>query len=248
MVIWLFAGGGQSEIGTSQGRVGGLVNFFRKWYGNCRFVRKTPVRRPPAPKANRARSAHGRTGSSLVKEVRERLVLSLRYDEPCDIILVLDDLDCRDAAPSRQRLLKAVEAALGERQIERFVGFAAPELEAWLIADWDHSFGEHPDFRGQRQQGMRHWLSTVGNVPFDNPETFGNYDAERDACSEKLSDTIIESTVQGTHNTGRSPYSKSMHTPAMLLSINPELVAQRCRPMFQELHEFLVSRCTFNRG
>ncbi|MFH1114007.1 MAG: hypothetical protein V1792_08805 [Pseudomonadota bacterium] len=243
MVIWLFAGGGQAEIGTSVGRVGGLVNFFRKWYPDCRFERKTPVRRPPAPKANKKLPAHGKTGTSLAREIRERLTLALQYEKPCDVILVLDDLDCRDPNRSRESLLLAVDSVLGDKTIERFVGFAAPELEAWLVADWDHSFGAHPDFRGTRERGMRHWLSTVANVPFDNPESFGDYDAKRDACSVKLSTMIIESTVQGTHNEGRCQYSKSVHTPVLLLSIDPDVVAERCRPMFQELHRFLAERC-----
>lgn len=242
MVVWLFAGGGQAEIGTEVGRVGGLVNFFRKSYPDCQFERKTPVRRLPAPKAGRELPAHGKTGTSLAQEVKERLKLSLQHDKPCDIILVVDDLDCRDPRTSGDRLLQAVDSVLDGHQIERFVGFAAPELEVWLIADWDHSFGKHGDFRGARQAGMRHWLSTRGRVPFHDPETFGEYDSERDTCAEKLSDIIIESTVQGGYNSGLDPYSKSTHTPVMLLSIDPSLVAKKC-PLFRDLHEFLVRRC-----
>lgn len=218
------------------------MNFFRKRYRGCQFERKTPIRRPPGPKPTKALPAHGKTGTSLVQELKERLKLSMRFEKPCDIILVLDDLDCREPKRCRERLLRAVESVCGTDRIPRFVGFAAPELEAWLIADWDHSFGEHPDFRGARQQGMRHWLSTEGEVPFHAPETFGHYDSERDTCEEKLSTVIIESTVQGNHNMGRDPYSKSVHTPVMLLSIEPALVAARC-PMFQELHAFLAGRC-----
>lgn len=242
MVIWLFAGGGQAEIGTSAGRVGGLVNFFTKHYPNCQFKRKTPVRRTLAPKANKKPHAHGKTGESLAQEIRERLELSLRYESPCDVILVIDDLDCRDLDQCRERLLRAVDSVSEAEQIDRYVGFAAPELEAWLIADWDHSFGEHPDYRGERQAGMRHWLRNDGEVPFRDPETFGDYDPERDSCSRKLSNLIIESTVQGSHNEGRDRYSKSTHTPGMLLSIDPARVASRC-PIFRELHEFLSAPC-----
>jgi hypothetical protein len=157
----------------------------------------------------------------------------------------LDDLDCRDLNRSRQLLLDAVVFVLqkqGSAQIRRFVGFAAPELEAWLIADWNHSFGTHPLFRGTRQQGMFHWLRTTGGVCFDDPESFGDYDPAEDSCKVKLSDMIIESSIQSEHNSGRDPYSKSTDTPVMLLSIDPARVSGKC-PVFRELHTFLSRIC-----
>jgi len=69
-----------------------------------------------------------------------------------------------------------------------------PEIEAWIIADWNNSIAKHPDFRG-RHERMRWWLSTQRKVSFENPESFSEYDSKRDCCREKLSDDLIESSV-----------------------------------------------------
>jgi len=65
----------------------------------------------------------------------------------CDLILVLDDLDCHGVG-ERERLfsqtLDEVEAA---QDIKRLIGFAAPELEAWIIANWDNTIAKVIDFR-----------------------------------------------------------------------------------------------------
>jgi hypothetical protein len=89
LVIWLFAGGGEAEIR-------GLVPFLRKHFNKCSFDRKTPVIRKPGPKPGIQPPGYGRTGKSLVTEIKERLEMALSKGERCDQILIIDDLDCRD--------------------------------------------------------------------------------------------------------------------------------------------------------
>ena len=235
MVVWLFAGGGETEVR-------GLVPFLKKHFPGCRFDRKTPVRRRPGPKPGVNPPGYGKTVRSLVREIQERLRTSLRYEEKCDIILVVDDLDCHDANQQRAMFLSAIDAIDGDiKEIKKFIGFAAPELEAWIIADWDNSIAKHPDFRDRRER-MRHWLSTQKNIPFRNPESFGVFDAERNTCDEKLSEAIIESTISTEQDRLRPRYSKAMHTPLLLLDINPREVMKKC-PLFRDLYLFLNRHC-----
>ena len=147
MVIWVFAGGGESEVR-------GLIPFLRKHFPGCTFERKTPVRQKPGSKPNREMS-YGKTGQSLIAQIKEQLPIALQAGtNQCDLILVFDDLDCRDPETQKVKFLEAISQISMCEHIPKFVGFAAPELEAWLIADWDNSIAKHSDFR-DRHEGMR---------------------------------------------------------------------------------------------
>ncbi|WP_017741607.1 hypothetical protein [Scytonema hofmannii] len=126
-------------------------------------------------------------------------------------------------------------------KITQFVGFAAPELESWIIADWNNSIARHSDFR-DRHQRMRWWLSTQRNIPFDCPESFSEYNPERDCCHEKLSEALIESSVLDEFEPSETRFSKGLHTPLLLLQIQPNEVQQRC-PLFRELYNYLNNFC-----
>jgi hypothetical protein len=129
----------------------------------------------------------------------------------------------------------------GCNEINIFIGFSAPELESWIIADWDNSIARHPDFR-KRHNGMRHWLSKEKKVPFDAPESFGVYDPERDCCIPKLSEIIIESTMITEEDQLHGRFSKATHTPVLLQAIVPDVVGKKC-PLFRELVNFLNNKC-----
>ncbi len=235
MVVWLFAGGGESEIR-------GLVPFLRKHLG-CLVERKTPVRRKPGPRPARGRAVqngYGYTGKSLEQQIARRLRAALMKKGHCDLILVLDDLDCRDAVRQEMRFKRAIDSVAGAKGISRCIGFAAPELEAWIIADWRNSVARDVDFR-RHHQGMRWWLSHEKGVSFDAPETFSVYDERRDACADKLSDAII----QAAQVRGNSRYSKALHTPRLLLTIDPQVVASKC-PLFRRWY-ICLSRLTQER-
>ena len=225
MVVWLFAGGGEAEVR-------GLIPFFEKNFA-CTFKRMMPARKKPG-----ARPGHGLTGKGLARPVKRQLKAALKRGEKCDLILILDDLDCRDANDQEKHLLRAVDDVPGATDIKRLVGFAAPELEAWLIADWDGTFAQDVDFR-KEHAGMRWWLSHEKKVPFDAPETFSSYDPDRDTCEEKLSDAIIESAREK----GTQRYSKATHTPRLLVKIDPKIVSDKC-PLFKKLHVYLSDFCS----
>jgi hypothetical protein len=234
VVVWVFSGGGEAEVR-------GLIPFLSKNFPGCIFERKTPVRTKPGPKPNKAAS-YGRTGQSLINQITEELPIALKYEpNKCGLILVFDDLDCRSAESQKEKILGAISKIQESANIEKFVGFAAPELESWIIADWNNSIGQHPDFRS-RHQRMRWWLSTQRNVPFDSPESFSEYDRERDCCQEKLSEALIESSILDEFDSASTRFSKGLHTPLLLLEIQPDEAKKRC-PLFRELHNFLTNFC-----
>lgn len=234
MVVWLFAGGGEAEVR-------GLVPFLRKHFAKCDFRRMTPVFRKPGPKPGINPPGYGWTGKSLAAEIKDRLRIALSKGGRCDQILVIDDLDCRDEKGQRKIIVDSINSAQSPEDLDVFIGFSAPELESWIIADWNNSVARHPDFR-HRHDRMRCWLSKEKEVPFDAPESFGNYVEARDCCDIKLSDVIIESTLICEEDQLHARFSKGMHTPALLLDIDPNVVKEKC-PLFRQLFYFLKEKC-----
>lgn len=234
MVIWLFAGGGASEIQ-------GLVPFLRNNFRRHSFERRLPITHKKGPKPNKPSFlAPGGTGKNLSKQIKHQLRNALKYAQ-CDCILVIDDLDCRDPHKRSEAFDDAINSVQGADNMARFIAFAAPEIEAWLIADWDNTFADHPDFRGFHQK-LRYVLSRTYCVPFDEPETFSEYDQDKDACREKLSDTIISATefVNAESLDGCTVYKKGTHTPDMLNQANARNVSEKCK-LFGEMYNFLTS-------
>lgn len=222
MVVWVFSGGGESEVS-------GLIPILKRICSDHMYERKSPIRRKPGPRASQE-PGYGRTGQSLGQQIEDLLFKSLKSDKSCDLILIIDDLDCHDPNVRRELFDSSIGKVDKAKDIEHFVGFASPEIESWIIADWDHSIATDPDFRGCHNQ-MRHWLSTQKAVPFDQPEMFGSFDEEKDSCRDKLSDAIIESSE---HCGAQSRYSKGIHTARFLRRISPEVVSGKC-PLFREL-------------
>jgi len=98
LVIWLLAGGGESELGEREGDIKGIVCFFEKHFPDFIFHRVTPVRNKRTPdrvKSNAAVDALGKTGEAFAKQIKAKLDDKIKYGSPlCDAILIVDDLDC----------------------------------------------------------------------------------------------------------------------------------------------------------
>jgi hypothetical protein len=253
LVIWLFAGGGEAELGNRKNN-DGIVNFFEKYFSNFKFERITPVRLKLSPQekkilANSDNSAEkeeikkrvsinslGKTGESLAKQITAKLEDAIEYKNPiCDVILILDDLDCACHTNRTQLFNDAINKANNGafKETKRIIAFAKPELEAWIIADWEDTIAEHLDFR-HNQLTMKDWL--IGNnISFDSPENFSSFDENKKSCKEKLSELLIESSQQPIKQfIGQARYSKASHTPLLLHSyLNPDIVSQKC-PLFRE--------------
>lgn len=226
MVVWVFAGGGESEVR-------GLIPFLQKNYTQHKFERKSPVRLKPGPKPN-VQPGYGFTGKGLVDQLVRILQVAFASDTGCDLLLIIDDLDCHNPQQRRARLNAAINEVISPRIIKRLIGFAAPEIEAWLIADWEQSIAQDPDFRGCAE-AMRRWMSVEKNVPFSTPEAFSTYDQNKNACAEKLSEILISATER---YCTRSAYSKAIHTPRLLEKLSAEQISRKCS-LFRELHHQL---------
>jgi hypothetical protein len=223
MVIWVFAGGGEAELR-------GLSTFLRANFTHHHFEMKTPIRQKPGPRPDHYH-ALGYTGSALRQQIRFALEQALRGGI-CDCIFVLDDLDCRDLEQSTQAFNTTILQITGAQTVERVIAFAAPEIEAWLIADWDHSFRAYPELRRFEVQ-IRRALADVyrassNNGDISRPENFSVLDARGDSCERKLSEQIIEVVRM---ITGIS-YSKDEHSGSMLQKVRAEVVQQSC-PIFR---------------
>ncbi len=200
------------------------------------------MRDKPGLKPNKA-SSQGRTGKSLIEHIKQELALALKAEpNKCDLILVFDDLDCRDSQEEKNKILEDEISKIPEcADIKKIVGFAAPEIEAWIIGDWNNSITKNLDFRG-RHERMRWWLSKQRKISFENPESFSEYDVEKDCCREKLSQALIESSVKDEVDSDKARFSKGIHTPLLLMAIDPNEVQKKC-PLFRELYNYLNNFC-----
>ncbi|MCX7099154.1 MAG: hypothetical protein NTV43_14735 [Methylococcales bacterium] len=234
LVIWLFAGGGEAELGEREGNIKGIVHFFEKHFPDFTFQRITPVRskRPPhRVNSNAAINALGKTGVAFSKQIKAKLDDKIKQGDPlCDAILILDDLDCC-CNDERKSLFNDTVNQAGNgafKEIRRIIGFAAPELEAWVIADWSNTIAKHIDFT-KNHQAMQGWLK-ANQVCFDVPEKFSFYNESKNSCDNKLSELLIESSRQ----INQTVYSKARHTSFLLHeSLKPDVVARKC-PIFKD--------------
>ena len=177
MVIWVFAGGGISEVNA-------LIPFLKAKLRR-RFSAKSASPTETGSQATET-SCSGKNGNELVKaDQKNSQEDSYANSESCDFILVIDDLDCHEIDRRKEALLNAVnsvpEAALLPDD-NKYVGFAAPEIES-----------------GSSQTGRSRWLviptsdnvnkrcsivcRTVRQLHFDDPENFSSYDEAKDACA-----------------------------------------------------------------
>ena len=230
MVVWVFAGGGETEVA-------GLIKFLQKLFPNYLFTRYTPfdsTKKGAKPNRN---STLGASNTSLIQAIQKYLPLAFLNEKyKPDLILVIDDLDCGNLNHQCQQFLDCITNIDKTENIERYIAFAAPEIESWIIADWDHTLAKAEKFKAKHQR-MRHWLSTQKKVPFDQPESFGEYDPNKKSCKEKLSNLLIEASSQEIEDQGKE-YKKSEDSPELLLRIEKEILVQKC-PMFRHFYYFI---------
>lgn len=260
MVVWVFAGGGESEIL-------GLIPFLKNNYPQHQFERKLPAkkfkekkkaelkrlleerrklpfRNPEEEPFFASALSTGRTGDDLVEVIKQQLKYALMDSQECDLVLILDDLDCRKIDKAIKPFEEKLSITFKENSLEYFFGFAAPEMEAWLIADWTNSFASHSDYKNIEHQLKRELRSrntsapshiTKCNVSFDIPESFSELDEAKNCCNEKLS-TVIYNACK---DIGAPDFSKKDHTPEMLKKISAVKVSQTC-PLFRAVHRRLL--------
>ncbi|MCT7965559.1 hypothetical protein NG799_04320 [Laspinema sp. D1] len=283
MVIWLFAGGGETEYD-------GLVKLLQKEFPDYHFERKLPERahkpigKPKRDAHENENKVNATTGPDLLKAISESLsfLLTRKSLEDlllkgslCDAILVIDDLDCRQwdglvcneiKSPGflkiQNHYIEQVQRSLDRAknplddwmknrlyevqfQPEIIVGFASPEIESWIIADWgkgeEREKCQHRDFPEHQWFLMKRWLQDVAQVDFDNPELYGGFNPETKRCQMKLSEQIMEAATQAQipqEAQKPSRYNKRRHSSELLEKISGRRVERIC-PIFKAMYRSL---------
>ena len=123
MVVWVFAGGGETEVA-------GLIKFLQKLFPNYLFTRYTPFDSTKKGAKPNRKSTFGVTGKSLIQSIQQYLPLAfLNEKHKPNLILVIDDLDCGDLNHQREQFLDCITNIDKTKNIERYIAFAAPEIE-----------------------------------------------------------------------------------------------------------------------
>lgn len=254
MRIGVFATAGYTEVG-------GLKPFLHRLAPPETWTWCFPPISKPGPRPGAVPTPaafNGLTGEALVEAALERL---RRYHRGAlDAVLLVDDADCRfrcddcgrpcgheryrevecrfeDAQRSRavewhSRLVERVREAMAQPALPVVTLLASPEIEAWLVADWDRGFGAF--LPGPWADALRHWLDTrlIGQGARGLIEGYGAGLADG-SCRHKLSADLQEQLAvmacpAGAREEQRPRYSKAVDGGWMLARLDPAVVAQRC--------------------
>lgn len=223
MVVWVYAGGGHSELG--------IVPWLQAHFGQVTFLRRTPQISKPGPRLGVQTNVKvvGQTGSDLVSKIRNDLkkYWGVHNKEPRpQVILLLDDTDCAAPDDRDKALREAVVSSIDTSNLPSIVvALARPELEVWLLADWANTFEKN--YRSCHVP-MKRRLMEEG-VNFNALEDF---DCRCDTPTyRKLSETIADAFNMNCETSVR--YSKSTDTPRLLIQANPINISEKC-PRFKK--------------
>ena len=217
MVVWLYAGGGQAELG--------VVPWLQKIFSTVSFERRTPQIVKPGPRPNSSPlnkiQQPGLTGASLAEKIKKDLADRWGNDKP-DVLILLDDTDCEVPAKRKGILATAVRGSIPEGEMPCLtVALAVPELEVWLLADWKNTFEKsHPKCSFDLKQSLKE-----AGVDFSKPETFDCY------CNEPGNYRKISVLIQSAFDESCGPgprYSKATDSNRLLQRANPNTVAENC--------------------
>lgn len=197
----------------------------------------------PGPKLGRAvpKARAGLTGHDLVQEMLGRLAKYHRSGMPgaLDLVVFIDDADCRfaDEVTQLQPWLldrgREVSAAVQNDRIPFVALFASPEVEAWLLADWEEGIGREHKRLSTGEKSLRAHVEELLGGPLDTVEAYGG-GLVNGSCRHKLSERLQSLLIRL-----GAGYSKSIDGTALLRRIRPDKVADVCqvyfRPQWQKL-------------
>lgn len=231
---------------------GGIHDFLQKLDPKVKWERCFPAVRKPAPKLHRPHPVpvsgqSGASGQYLVDTMLE-LLAKHYHGAACsfDFVVLIDDADCRFAgAPDvtaaflawEADLTEQVRAATGKPTLAFHALLAWPEIEAWLLADWNHSFAKH--YRPIAHALRKHVETCIlAPLTFAQIDQFGGR-LQNGSCEHKLSSALQASFTaidpcpckladirRNQPETAVLRYSKQVDGPLLLKSIEPDRVAQ----------------------
>lgn len=246
---------------------GAMSEFLKKINHKFHYQQRCPNK----PKYKRGLACHlcGLTGQSLIDYILNDIRNHLDEIRTSTAIIIEDDLDGRfenrleSFVEYRDSVISRIHVEL-DMDIPILFFAASPEIESWLISDWDNSFG----CTYSRAQGgpLAHPQNNYFNVSFkkyiygnvlldykDNIEDYGFFEYGY----RKLSDEIIQALSIGYREVlaleGPATYheaivynkslyySKRLHGDRMLRNISPEAVAAKCTKYFRKAFHELVA-------
>lgn len=261
MRVGYVCSGGHTELGarmlaSGERELAAIDAFLRKIEpGLISFERLFPAHQKPGPKHKpghppaslKDENAGGVTGNGLLDRMEARLTKYYRGPS-CgfDVIVLIDDADCRfldhHAFESwRSEVEEKIRDWTDRPQLVFLPMLASPEIETWLLADWDEGFGrEYAPIQVSFRRALGH-PDVLGPGPWLDVETFGApYDPSKGSCTRKLSDEVNKvlgrlAQVAGPNVDPKAyTYSKRENGPDMLRRVRPEEVAKLCRLFFRE--------------
>ncbi|MCD7746068.1 MAG: DUF4276 family protein [Lachnospiraceae bacterium] len=213
----------------------------------------------------------GTTGEDLIKAVYSDLREHKKELVDFEAILIEDDVDDnyflvdgygRDYEKIEKRKTEIeteIQSILGKDSMPIFFLYAIPEIEAWFLADWDHTFGEEYFHLLKK---MNSYFSTTfrkfimkqvltNTYPLSEIENYGMFDG----AYRKLSDELIQAfqeysyletedknneeydkIINGMISNNRLCYSKKEQGRNMLARLRPDKVASVCGHYFAKTY------------
>lgn len=238
--------------------------FMRKINDQAEYIQLCPTGNRRSKDAIRNRhieninkEQNGLTGRALIGFVTDFVGKKRFLEEHYDAILIEDDKDDRFLKLSqdggaeldeeawrvfKQNVIKQIHDKCPQIPVIFF--YAAPEVEAWFLADWQHGFGSiyNDTFKSREYFNFRFKKyineSILTNRYRDNIESYGYFDR----CYRKLSEQIQNALQEKNFLEGFVPklahspvvYSKKIQGEAMLRQIDPGVVLCGCQYFFRE--------------
>ena len=239
MIVYVYATDSHTEIA--------IKDFLRKIRTDIQWI----IKSPSLPK----RSKHdyenkeafpiltGRTGADLEKFMMDELELHPSILTECAAVLLEDDVDFRDKDTNQKTFLQQQETRLNNElkklntksTTALICMYAAPEIETWLIEDWENSFGNPKRFNPTVATQLKTSINQIRTSCNNTMESYSHHH------QGKLSDWIITKTKDLAQSDKDSIYSKRKHGSIFLSNIDPEKVANNCRTYFARAYHNIQS-------
>lgn len=249
-----------------------MKSFLEKINTQLNYIRLCPVSARKSRAAIRGREignlrgdTNGLTGKALTDFVLSEVDKDYFKREAYDGIVIEDDKDSRFLIKIQGGCALANQTEWKEHQklmqnklkakgitVPIIYFLAAPEVEAWFVADFDNSFGTVYQNQLKAQNGyfmtqFRKYLvqEILTDSYSEQIESYGYFDGKYRKLSEELQSALKLKTFlpkfKGAPPVADIEYKKTDNGSEMLRSIDPEKVAKKCQVFFKDSYYALQS-------
>ncbi|MFW5670133.1 MAG: hypothetical protein ACOCM4_13010 [Acetivibrio ethanolgignens] len=244
-----------------------MKTFLKKINSKVDFIQLCPVKERTSKLQIKQRTKHtgamakkhsGLTGEALIKYVTDFVKTERFKNESYDAILIEDDKDERflEELPDGKGKLNLNEWTMFKDSVGKKIHevlpdirviffFAAPEVEAWFLADWENSFAKiyKDELKTQKNDKFNVVFRKYINENIltkryrKNIEEYGYFDGEYRKISYEIQKALGASEVWRSMNVTEPieiHYSKKLQGSEMLEEIEPKKVLKYCNQFFKE--------------